>query len=606
MAGPFAAERLATFVRDIYKHHLPSTLHSELSLDDFGLKIKPSENLFASELVDAFAPLRDFDVKSRMQLGDAGDVLNDTFSQFLASSFVDEKELGQYLTPSEIVRMMVRLGVESLPDQLRFDLLSEESHARAIILDPSCGAGSFLAEATRWISEHHTIRSDKRQKVRHLLQTSVYGIDKSERMLKLALSSLTMLGATPANLHLANSLRRSGGDGELTKQIEGKSALILTNPPFGASFEGDDLLSYKLATDWSIRHPPSLDSELLFMERYADWLMPGGVLVTIVPDSILTNKGNFRALRDGLWDSLDILSVISLPAHAFAAAGTSTKTSILHARKLAGSKKRSRTYFGICEHIGYRVVTRKAQRMKVADQLNDLPRIFEGALLAVHNPSTTQGEIRKSDDRWDAGCHLCQPILVAASSIHGQEMISLSDIATLIREPFSIKGHNSKNFRYIEIGDIDGASLTVTAKCIATSEAPGRARKLVRAGDVLVSTVRPERRSIAVVPNHLDGAVCSNGIAVLRPFEVDPYLIAVLLRSDVVIAQMTGANLGIAYPAFDEEILPGIRLPLRASQITSALEGASRLHSLMDEVQELRAKVVDAVESMINEGSSSK
>jgi len=155
LVGSNAAERLSAFVRDAFKRHLPATLHNELSVDDFCLRLKQSENLFASELIKAFAPLREADILERMRLGDAGDILNDTFSQFLANSFVDEKELGQYLTPNEIVRMMVRLGVESLPEKLRFLLANGCTEEGPLILDPSCGAGSFLAEAVRWISEAH-------------------------------------------------------------------------------------------------------------------------------------------------------------------------------------------------------------------------------------------------------------------------------------------------------------------------------------------------------------------------------------------------------------------------------------------------------------------
>jgi hypothetical protein len=603
LAGSRVAANLSGFVRRTYEDHLPLALHNELSVDDFCLRLKPTENHFATELIDAFEPLRDPDLRLRMQIGDAGDILNDTFSQFLASSFVDEKELGQYLTPSEIVRVMVRLGVESLEEEIRLSFASGNRTETPLILDPSCGAGSFLVEAARWLSERGSNEVEKREITGHLLQHSLYGVDKSERMLKLALSSLSMLGTTPTNLHLANSLRRSGVDGDLLRRLEGKAALILTNPPFGANFAGDDLLKYKLATDWSNRRPAALDSELLFMERYVDWLKPGGALVTIVPDSILTNRGYFRTLRDGIWESLEILSVISLPAQTFAAAGTSTKTSILHAKKLIPSRPRSKTYFGVCEHIGFRVVTRRAQRIKIPDQPNDLPFVFDGALEAMRNPSSVQGAIMQLDDRWDAAHHLCQPPFTTNGFDQYEETVAIAEIATLVHDPFSLRGHGEKDFRYIEIGDIDGADLTVTGKTVAVSNAPGRAKKIVRAGDVLVSTVRPERRSVGVVPDHLDGAVCSNGIAVLRTKQIDPYLVAILLRSDVAVAQMIGANLGIAYPAFDEEILPKLRLPLKTSQLASMVTDASRLHLLMGEVHHLRNEIVGEVEAMIRERS---
>src|SRR5207249_3604972 len=159
------------------------------------------------------------------------------------------------------------------------------------------------------------------------------GIDKSERMVRLALTNMAMFGFPTARLHLANSLARNGEDGKLTESLVGKVKLILTNPPFGASFQGNDLVKYQLATNWSRRFPGRLDSELLFMERYLDWLAPGGQLVAIVPDSILTNKAVFEELRRGIANDVELCTVVSLPSVTFGVAGTNTKTSILHLRK---------------------------------------------------------------------------------------------------------------------------------------------------------------------------------------------------------------------------------------------------------------------------------
>ena len=56
----------------------------------------------------------------------------------------------------------------------------------------------------------------------------------------------------------------------------------------------------------------------------------------------------------------------------------------------------------------------------------------------------------------------------------------------------------------------------VYSNSVETSVAPSRARKLVKAGDVLVSTVRPERGTVGIVGSHQDGSVCTTGLAVLR------------------------------------------------------------------------------------------
>jgi len=117
-------------------------------------------------------------------------------------------------------------------------------------------------------------------------------------------------------------------------------------------------------------------------------------------------------------------------------------------------------------------------------------------------------------------------------------------------------------FSYIEISDVNPTSLEVSAKQISCENAPSRARNLVHSGDVLVSTVRPERKTIGVVPDWLDGAICSTGFAVLRCFAIDPTLLALVLQSDIVNKQILRHNVGIAYPAIKEECLLDVVLPV--------------------------------------------
>src|SRR5439155_24704730 len=92
-----------------------------------------------------------------------------------------------------------------------------------------------------------------------LLERVVVGIDKSERMVRLALTNIAMFGFPMARLHLANSLARNGVDAKLTDSLVGKVRLILTNPPFGACFQGNDLLKYKIARQWPRRFPGRVD-----------------------------------------------------------------------------------------------------------------------------------------------------------------------------------------------------------------------------------------------------------------------------------------------------------------------------------------------------------
>jgi type I restriction enzyme, S subunit len=137
--------------------------------------------------------------------------------------------------------------------------------------------------------------------------------------------------------------------------------------------------------------------------------------------------------------------------------------------------------------------------------------------------------------------------------------------------------------RYVDIASvsadsgIDGASV----KSWAFGEAPGRARRRIRSGDVLVSTVRPNLRAFAPVPQALDGEVASTGFAVLRARDdVLPGFVWAVVRTrdfvDAMIARCTGSNYPAIRPddiASYEIALPSLREQTRIVDLIGALDG---------------------------------
>ena len=595
------ADSLRQFVEEQFKLHLPTSVAHEFGADDFRIRLKPTEDRLARDLIQCFAPLSPDRVGRVLHGARDADLLNDTFGRFLADSFTDEKELGQYLTPPEVIRAMTRIGLASLSAEDRSAMLDPvRCRDAGIILDPSCGVGSFLAEAVRQLlveAETHLDPAGVTAWLSQMTTGVVVGLDKSERMLKLALTGLALFGAPSVNLHLVNSLALGGGDGHVTASFANRARLILTNPPFGAEFAGDDLRGYAVG-----RLLPKSDrtiaSELLFLERYLQWLAPGGVLVAVVPDSVLTNRGLFRAIRSWMAPQVELCSVISLPPVTFGVAGTNTKTSILHLRKRAQpSSDPSRVYFAICNDIGFDVVSRGSQRQKQRRGEGELPQI---AAEAVVRDGAGTGQVVMLDqraERWDATFHSGLPTwLQQALATHSEELLRLSDVADLANDRFDPRRLGDETFRYIEISDVVARDCTVHAKDVPTAEAPSRARKLVRTADVLLSTVRPDRRTIGTVPAHLDRAVCSTGLAVIRPREgVDGVLLARLLQTDFVTLQLLRNNIGIAYPAIDEECLADVVLPLTRQQANSLVEAAREVDSLREQLSQAEARLLETM-----------
>ena len=75
----------------------------------------------------------------------------------------------------------------------------------------------------------------------------------------------------------------------------------------------------------------------------------------------------------------------------------------------------------------------------------------------------------------------------------------------------------AEHFEYIDIGAVDTRTGSITPSVLEVEEAPSRARQVVRQGDLIVSSVRPDRGAVARIPDSLDGAVASTGFFVLRP-----------------------------------------------------------------------------------------
>lgn len=607
LSGKTPAHALKEFVATEIRLHLPKSLAHEISPDDFSLKMNLTEDKFAAEVIHAFETLAAPQARAFIRGAGGIDLLNDTFGQFLADSFAEEKELGQYLTPVEVVRFMVQIGIDSLDDP-ELEMLCDPRNCQSagLILDPSCGVGSFLAEALqilhkRVIDKHGTAAAP--DWIQAIMRHNVVGIDKSERMVKLALTNLALFGAPAANLHLANALVRTGNDSKITKSLESRAALILTNPPFGAEFDLSEVRDYQMAKNMT-KTLKTLASEVLFMERYIDWLAPGGVLVAIVPDSVLTNRSVFESLRHELASRVELLSVVSLPAVTFGAAGTMTKTSVLHLRRLRSPKaKRShRVYFANCQSIGYEVSTRGSQRRKVASGYNQLEDALQERLKQREPTFGCFAEFSTSEARWDATYHagMSAEILRRLDQTKG-ENLKVCHVANLASDRFNPIRLGDALFQYIEISDVDAHSCTVRSKLVLGKEAPSRARKQVKAGDVLVSTVRPERKAIGVVPPSLDGAICSTGFAVLRCEKIDPSVLARLLQSDFSNAQIMRNNCGIAYPAIDESCLLEIVLPATIESIQRLALIAKRAtrsrEKLEAEERELAAALTGAIAS---------
>ena len=147
------------------------------------------------------------------------------------------------------------------------------------------------------------------------------------------------------------------------------------------------------------------------------------------------------------------------------------------------------------------------------------------------------------------------------------------------------------SFRYVDITSVDNVSKRIVApKELFGRDAPSRARQVIRTGDVLVSTTRPNLNAVALVPPELDGEIASTGFCVLRGSEeMDSEFLFSFVRTPEFVSRLTELTKGALYPAVNDKqvFAQFISLPPLAEQRRIA----GRLREQMAEVARARAAV---------------
>lgn len=240
-------------------------------------------------------------------------------------------------------------------------------------------------------------------------------------------------------------------------------------------------------------------------------------------------------------------------------------------------------------------MTRGSQRSKKQVGKNELDDIAN-EILGTGDGRLFVREASGIEDtpRWDAQYHSSLPgALKVKLRETSDSLLRVRDVAKLVNERINPLRFNTQTFQYVEISDIDQRSSVAIPKRVLTSEAPSRARKIAEFGDVLVSTVRPERRTVGVLLENDERVICTTGLAILRPFSISSLTLAILLKSEFVIEQMVRNNVGIAYPAIEEDILPDIVLPVAHNGLSNLNLEAEKVIAAEIKLAKLRREFVN-------------
>lgn len=106
-------------------------------------------------------------------------------------------------------------------------------------------------------------------------------------------------------------------------------------------------------------------------------------------------------------------------------------------------------------------------------------------------------------------------------------------------------------FNYIDVSSVSNDTYEIEeTQLLKGKDAPSRARRLVKVGDVIFATIRPTLKRIARIPADLDQQVCSTGYFVMRTrAELDPNYLFYSLFTETFMGSMESLQKGASYPA---------------------------------------------------------
>lgn len=309
------------------------------------------------------------------------DIKGKVFQKFFADFF--KGTAGQYFTPLNIVRFMVEC----------FDIRQDD-----LVLDPSCGSGGFLLQTLQYMQEKSKKLKKKEAQKRFwhsFAEKNLYGIEISGGISQTAKMNMIIHDDGHTNVITADGLDSFENFIRKNNKFQKNTFhFIFTNPPFGSSipaskpyFEDfsfaksevhfiDKIIDKKSPKDLS-----GQKSEILFLERYFEFLKEGGIVACVLPDGILTNS-SLQNVRDYLLERFYLLASFSLPQHTFSNYGAGVKSSILVLKKK--DKKAMKAFLDKKEAIQNAITQKhKGEILTLRDELKALITPLQKELKAL-------------------------------------------------------------------------------------------------------------------------------------------------------------------------------------------------------------------------------
>jgi type I restriction enzyme M protein len=203
----------------------------------------------------------------------------------------EQKGAGQYFTPREVIRSVIRCMKPDLREKADFS-----------IHDPACGTGGFLIGAYEWMLGQTIMGADLTRDENERLRTRTFsGQEIVLETRRLAFMNL-YLHEIETEIEYGDSLSEGPHTGK-------RYDCILTNPPFGRTGSGR-----VERADFAVQ---TSNKQLNFMQHVMTILKPGGRAAMVVPDNVLFESGAGQEIRKILLEDCNLHTILKLPIGTF-------------------------------------------------------------------------------------------------------------------------------------------------------------------------------------------------------------------------------------------------------------------------------------------------
>ena len=149
---------------------------------------------------------------------------------------------------------------------------------------------------------------------------------------------------------------------------------------------------------------------------------------------------------------------------------------------------------------------------------------------------------------------------------------------------------------YVDIGSVHPIRGIDSMEEMAFEDAPSRARRIVRDGDTIISTVRTYLRAVAAIRDPAPNTIVSTGFAVVRPRSISSSFMSYVLSEQGFIEAIMARSVGVSYPAINASEIGMLSIPLPPLYEQSAI--VDFLDRKTAKIDELTAKIGAAIERL--------